>query len=55
MSDIYANQDLFQKVRYNRGVKEDGAEWQDRDMNICGNEEDTGADRTHFQSQGEGK
>ncbi|XP_050925037.1 CD209 antigen isoform X5 [Lates calcarifer] len=50
-SDIYAKPDLSKKVRYNRKVEEDGAEWEEREVNIYESTDRMGDDHTDLQSQ----
>lgn len=55
MSDIYVNQNVSNKVKYNRRVEEHGAGLQDIEMYIYTNEREIRADKTSFQSQEGGK
>ncbi|XP_063321753.1 asialoglycoprotein receptor 2-like [Pelmatolapia mariae] len=48
-SDIYAKPDLSKKVRYSRKEQEDGAEWEQREVDIY---DSADFDHTGFQSQG---
>ncbi|XP_056254915.1 CD209 antigen-like protein E [Seriola aureovittata] len=50
-SDIYAIPDLSKKVRYNRKVQEDGAEMEEREVDIYESAECIRDDPTDFQSQ----
>ncbi|KAL3984442.1 prefoldin subunit 1 [Sarotherodon galilaeus] len=50
-SDIYAKPDLSKKVRYSRKEQEDGAEWEQREVDIYDSED---FDHTGIQSQGGG-
>ncbi|XP_050925034.1 CD209 antigen isoform X4 [Lates calcarifer] len=50
-SDIYAKPDLSKKVRYNRKVEEDGAEWEEREVNIYESTDRMGDNHTDLQSQ----
>ncbi|XP_051245547.1 CD209 antigen-like protein E isoform X8 [Dicentrarchus labrax] len=49
-SDIYARPDLSKKVRYNRKVKEDNVEWEEREVVIYESADAIRDDQTDFQS-----
>ncbi|XP_071356006.1 CD209 antigen-like protein C [Trachinotus anak] len=49
-SDIYAKPDLSSKVRYNRKEQGDGAEWEEREVDIYENAERIREDHTDCQS-----
>ncbi|XP_051245557.1 CD209 antigen-like protein A isoform X2 [Dicentrarchus labrax] len=50
-SDIYAKPDLSKKVRYNRKVKEDNVEWEEREVVIYESADAIRDDQTDFQSR----
>ncbi|XP_061597411.1 CD209 antigen-like protein A [Cololabis saira] len=53
-SDIYSKPDLSKKVRYNRNEQEDGAGWDEREVDIYETVDDVGNNLT-VQSQEEGR
>ncbi|XP_061597581.1 C-type lectin domain family 4 member A-like [Cololabis saira] len=54
-SDIYAKPDLSKKVRYNRNEQENGAGWEEMEVDIYATVHDVGNNLTVFQSQEEGR
>ncbi|XP_061598124.1 asialoglycoprotein receptor 2-like [Cololabis saira] len=52
-SDIYSKPDLSKKVRYNRNEHEDGAGWEEMEVDIYETVNDVGNNLTVFQSQEE--
>ncbi|XP_061598130.1 hepatic lectin-like [Cololabis saira] len=54
-SDIYSEPDLSKKVRYNRNEQEDGAGWEEMEVDIYETADDVGNNLTVFQSQEEGR
>ncbi|XP_044027305.1 C-type lectin domain family 12 member B-like isoform X4 [Siniperca chuatsi] len=51
-SDIYAKPNFSKKVRYNRKVQEDKAEWKEREVDIYESAEALRDDHTDFHSEG---
>lgn len=54
-SDIYPKPDLSKKVRYSRKEQEDGAEWEQREVDIYESADEIRDSYDHFQSQEGGK